>query len=68
MKYNKYIPIRTLDLQRASYKNENIKALSKRFHGIEEKVLNGLSSDLDIESITIKKGKCKGYDRLKEFI
>jgi len=39
MKYNKYIPIRTLDLQRASYKNENIKALSKRFHGIEKKVL-----------------------------
>jgi glycosyltransferase involved in cell wall biosynthesis len=39
MKYHKYIPIRTLDRQRASDKCENIEALCKHFHGIEKKVL-----------------------------
>jgi hypothetical protein len=39
MKYQEYIPIRTLDRQRAGDKYENFKALSKRIRGVEKKVL-----------------------------
>lgn len=39
LKFKRYIPIRTLGCQRADGRYENIKALSKRIQGVEERFL-----------------------------